>query len=226
MPVIRQLNAFSRPSKRATRTAAGLVAIAALGLGASGCGVDQAGSAAVIGEQRVTDTELTADVAAVTDALGIDSSDQVNQIVLDRLIRADLFEVLAQRNDVTINQGELEVFIEETAASVGGREQLDAQLLESSGVPADSVESFARTFLLQQKIAEKLVPGGAQDQQGEAIAGAVIALSKELDTRVSPRFGTWDPARLSVGPISNDLSAPIVNPEDAGLGQIDPQQSR
>jgi len=224
--VIRQLNQFPRPSKRITRTAAGLVAIAALGLGASGCGVDLAGSAAVVGQQRVTDTQLTEDVAAVTSALGIDSSDQVNQIVLDRLIRADLFEELATRNDVTVNQGELEAFIDETAASVGGREQLETQLLQSSGVPADSVESFARTFLLQQKIAEKLVPGGDQDQQGEALAGAVIALSEELDTRVSPRFGTWDPARLSVGPIPNDLSAPIINPEDAGLEQINPQQPR
>jgi len=224
MPVIRQLNASPRPSKRVARTAAGLVAIAALGLGASGCGVELAGSAAVVGEQRVTDTQLTADVAAVTEALGIDPSGQVNQIVLDRLIRGDLFEELALRNDVTITQGELDSFIEETAVSVGGREQLDAQLLQSSGVPADAVESFARTFLLQQKVAEKLAPGAAQDQQGEALAGAVIALSDELDTRVSPRFGTWDPARLSVGPIPNDLSAPIVNPDDPALQQIAPPQ--
>lgn len=223
MPVMRQLNAFPRPSKRVTRTAAGLVAIAALGVGASGCGAEQAGSAAVVGEQRVTDTKLATDVAAVTDALDIDSSDQVNQIVLDRLIREDLFEELAKRTDVTITKGELDAFIEETAASVGGREQLDSQLLQSSGVPADAVKGFARTFLLQQKIAEKLVPGGAEEQQGEALAGAVIALSEELDTRVSPRFGTWDPARLSVGPIANDLSAPIVNPEDAALPQINPQ---
>ncbi len=222
--MIRLLDLVPRPSKRAARVGAGLVAITALGLGASGCGADLAGSAAVVGQQRVTDEELTADVDAVTSALGIESSDQVNQIVLDRLIRSDLFDELAARNGVTITGGELDTFIADTAETVGGRAALDAQLLQSSGVAADAVESFARTFLLQQKIAEVLVPGGTPEQQGEALAAAVIALSEELDTRVSPRFGTWDPATLSVGPIPNDLSAPIISADDPALQQINPQQ--
>ncbi len=85
MSVSRQLMPTARLSKRTMRTAAGLVAVVALGFSATGCGVDLAGSAAVIGDQRITDTQLTDDVALVTQALDLPASDQVNQVVLDRL---------------------------------------------------------------------------------------------------------------------------------------------
>jgi len=174
----------------------------------AGCGPELAGSAAVVGDDRVTDTQLADQVTVVTTALGIQSSAKANQVVLDRLIRAELYNELAARNGIDVTDGEVTKFLNETAAQVGGQQALNAQLLQS-GVPESEVFGFAQTFLTQKALAEKLAPGKSQQEQGVILGAAVIALSKELDTRVSPRFGTWDADRLSVGAPPNDLSEPL-----------------
>ncbi|MGA9146922.1 MAG: hypothetical protein WBZ04_05130 [Candidatus Nanopelagicales bacterium] len=174
----------------------------------AGCGPELAGSAAVIGNDRVTDSQLSDQVTVVTTALGIGSSAKANQVVLDRLVRAELYDELAARNGIDVTDGEVTKFLNETAAQVGGQEALNAQLLQS-GVPQSEVFGFAQTFLTQKALAEKLAPGKSQQEQGVILGAAVIALSKELDTRVSPRFGTWDAERLSVGAPPNDLSEPL-----------------
>ena len=174
----------------------------------AGCGPELAGSAAVVGDDRVTDTQLADQVTVVTTALGIQSSAKANQVVLDRLIRAELYNELAARNGIDVTDGEVTKFLNETAAQVGGQQALNAQLLQS-GVPESEVFGFAQTFLTQKALAEKLAPGKSQQEQGVILGAAVIALSKELDTRVSPRFCTWDADRLSVGAPPNDLSEPL-----------------
>jgi hypothetical protein len=202
----------------------------------AGCGPELAGSAAVVGDDRVTDTQLADQVTVVTTALGIQSSAKANQVVLDRLIRAELYNELAARNGIDVTDGEVTKFLNETAAQVGGQQALNAQLLQS-GVPESEVFGFAQTFLTQKALAEKLAPGKSQQEQGVILGAAVIALSKELDTRVSPRFGTWDADRLSVGAPPNDLSEPLptsnssflpdtVQPQSDGTTQGGAQQTQ
>jgi len=189
----------------------------------AGCGPELAGSAAVVGDDRVTDTQLADQVTVVTTALGIQSSAKANQVVLDRLIRAELYNELAARNGIDVTDGEVTKFLNETAAQVGGQQALNAQLLQS-GVPESEVFGFAQTFLTQKALAEKLAPGKSQQEQGVILGAAVIALSKELDTRVSPRFGTWDADRLSVGAPPNDLSEPLPTSNSSFLPDTVQQQ--
>ncbi len=189
----------------------------------AGCGPELAGSAAVVGQDRVTDTQLSDQVATVTAALGIQTSAKANQVVLDRLIRQELYNALATKIGVTVTDGEVQKFLDETVAQVGGQKALEDQLLQS-GVPNTEIFSFARTFLQQRAIVAQIAPGKSEQEQGQVLGVAVIALSKELDTRVSPRFGTWDSARLSVGAPPNDLSEPLPT-EGSGLMQVPvPQQ--
>jgi hypothetical protein len=193
---------------RTRRRAAVIGAMLITGGLIAGCGPELAGSAAVVGNDRVTDAQLADQVTVVTAALGIQSSAKANQVVLDRLIRAELYDELAARNGIEITDGEVTKFLNETAAQVGGQQALNDQLLQS-GVPESEVFGFAHTFLVQKALAEKLAPGKSQQEQGVILGAAVIELSKELDTRVSPRFGTWDSERLSVGAPPNDLSEPL-----------------
>ena len=67
----------------------------------------------------------------MTTALGIQSSAKANQVVLDRLIRAELYNELAARNGIDVTDGEVTKFLNETAAQVGGQQALNAQLLQS-----------------------------------------------------------------------------------------------
>ncbi len=202
-----------------------VVVAAALTVGGliAGCGPELAGSAAVVGQDRVTDIQLSDQVNTVTSALGIPTSAKANQVVLDRLIREELYHVLAERVGVTVTDGEVQKFLDETVAQVGGQKALEDQLLQS-GVPNTEIFNFARTFLQQRAIVAQIAPGKSEQEQGQVLGVAIIALSKELDTRVSPRFGTWDAARLSVGAPPNDLSEPLPT-ENSNLMQVPvPQQ--
>lgn len=206
-------------SSRKGRLAAAVAGVLVTGLAVTGCGATLAGSAAVIGDGRITDNNLTEEVQAVTSALNIPASDRVNQVILDRLIRRDLFNEMAAQQGVEISQGELDTFIADTAKQIGGQSQLEQQLLQS-GVPSSSIQSFAMTFMQQQAIAEKIAPGKTPQEQGQALGLAAMETARALDIRVSPRFGVWDNENLSVGPTPNDLSAPVPTTGQQGLQNL------
>ena len=203
---------------RGRRRVVVIAAVLAVGGLVAGCGPERAGAAAIVGDARITDMQLSDQVNVVTAALGIPTSAKANQVVLDRLIRAELYTALAAKLGIDITDGEVQKFINETEVQVGGRQALIDQLLQS-GVPESEVFGFARTFLQQRAIAEKLAAGRSQEEQGAALGAAVTLLSKELDTQVSPRFGTWEPETLSVGAPPNDLSEPLPTAE-SGLLQV------
>ncbi|HUM87656.1 MAG TPA: hypothetical protein PKH63_10110, partial [Actinomycetota bacterium] len=58
--------------------------VAAAGLALAACGPTLSGSAAVVGEQRLTDSELAETTTQLTEQLGIPESAQVSQAVLSR----------------------------------------------------------------------------------------------------------------------------------------------
>lgn len=207
-----------------TRRIAGLIAGLAVVAAVAGCGPVLAGSAAVVGDERITDPDLEYQVNQVTAALNLEPSEKANQIVLDRMIRGEIFDYMSQQANVEISDGALNTFISTTEKQVGGADKLAQQLLQS-GVPGSEISNFARTFLQQQQLAAKLAPGKSPQVQGAALGAAAIKVSKELDVRVSPRFGSWNPEQLSVGPTPNDLSvpAPSANPN---LQQLVPQQQQ
>ena len=214
----------ARSRKCQVMLAAGLVVA---GTAISGCSPDQAGSAAVVGDVRITDEQLTQEAQLVTSALHIDQSDRVNQVILDRLIRKVIFDEMAAEQNITITQGQLDQFLSNTAKQLGGESQLEDQLMQS-GVPGPAIQSFAMTYLQQQALAEKLAPGKSAQDQGQALGDAAMQISQALNTQVSPRFGTWDTSSLSVGPIPDDLSAPLPSsPSDAMLNSpsVEPDQS-
>lgn len=199
---------FVSSQPRARRRVIAVASMLVVGGLVAGCGPELAGSAAVVGDARITDVQLSDQVNTVTAALGIETSGKANQIVLDRLIRSQLYADLATKLGITISDGEVQQFINETETQVGGKQALVDQLLQS-GVPEGEVFGFARTFLQQRAIAAKLADGKSQEEQGAILGEAVIRLSEELNTQVSPRFGVWDAQKLSVGAPPNDLSEPL-----------------
>ena len=77
-----------------------------------------------------------------------------------------------------------------------------------SNVAPSQLESIIRLQLQAQDLGIALNPSGSAEEQGRAVFEAAGALSEELQTTVSPRYGTWDPATLALGPTPDDLSAP------------------
>jgi hypothetical protein len=127
---------------------------------------------------------------------------------VDRLTRGLLLAAAAQREGIVVTQGQVEDIIAQTVdAQFGGdRAAFDLALAEQQSVPPSQVESFARDFLTQQALGEKLVPGGDTAAISAALVTYLGDLGTELNAEVAPRFGTWEAEKVTLGPVPNDLS--------------------
>lgn len=183
----------------------------------SGCGQTLAGSAAVVGDARLTDAQLSETVSTLAQELGIENSAQVSQAVLSRWMVSELVDQLAQDNGVTISKGEVDAAIAQESESAGGREAFEQGALQAGVLPADIADAV-RTSLLIEKLAQSTATD--EDPSGQTgLITQVQLVSLELDPQVSPRFGTWDEEQLAVGALPDDLSTPVI---DEAVPQLQP----
>jgi hypothetical protein len=203
------------PSTRTRRTAA---LLGAAGILLAGCGgATSAGSAAVLGESRVTVQQVADDVAAVhraNDEPVNQTDDALTRSTVERLVTEDLVNQLADRNGITVPQGDVDAQLSAYDAQLGGRENVVKAFLEN-GVPPEAVEGTVTLSLQAEALGRVLAPQGTPEEQSKAVYDAVVALSDELDVTVSPRFGTWDPTGIAVLPPPTDLAVPAADAEGA-----------
>jgi hypothetical protein len=188
--------------------AAASVAAAALLL--TGCSNQQPGAAATLGDTRISEQTLSAEVQAVLVAKGQPATSVDETLppqMLGRLITIELIDELARREGIVVTQGQIDEQVANYVGQAGDQAAVEKLFIEQ-GVAPSQIESIVRLNLQAQALGIALDPKGSAEEQGQAVVEAVVALSTELDTTVSPRFGTWDAATISVGPTPDDLSAP------------------
>lgn len=193
------------------RAAAIAGAAAAIGLVLGGCGNASPGAAAVVGNERISERELTTQVQEVLRAQGrsVDASSQaLVATTLDRMITTSLIDQLAASEGFEVSQGELDATLAMYEEASGGKEALEQALLGQDLAP-DDIPEIIRVNILAQKIGAALDPAGNAETQSAAVFQAVTAYSNDVGTSVSPRYGTWDPASLAVAGTPDDLSIPV-----------------
>lgn len=196
-----------------SRRIAALAGTAVAGLLLAGCSSATPGAAAVVGDDRISERELTEQVEQVLRAQGrpVDSaSEALVATTLDRMITTSLVEQFAEDQGVEVTQGELDATLANYAEASGGQEALEQTLLQQDLAP-DDIPEIIRVNILAQKIGFSLDPNGTPESQSAAIFNAVTEFSQEQGTEVSPRYGVWDPVGLAVGPAPDDLSTPATS---------------
>jgi parvulin-like peptidyl-prolyl isomerase len=195
------------------RTASVMVLAVLAGLVASACATPvKAGAAAIVGDQRVTTSSVEATSTSVQEQaeaedLGELDGATLNRITVERAIRSLLTAELAEREGVTVSQGEVDDYL----AQIDDEGQTDQLTLDAlnNGVPSNEIRDEVHDFLLRQKVGEELVSGTGPEAEQERLAAindAMIALAEETNVSVSPRYGTWDAETISVLPPEDDLS--------------------
>lgn len=194
--------------------------VLAAGVVLAGCGPTLSGSAALVGDERLTDSDLSQATTELTTKLGIPESAQVSQAVLSRWVVAELVDELATRKGIDVTKGAVDSAIADEAERAGGQEALETSALQA-GVLPDMIPDVVRTSLLIEQMTKTTITG--DDPTGQTgLLTQVQALSDEIQPQVSPRFGTWDAQQLSVGALPDDLSTPADATE--ALTQLPPQQ--
>ena len=174
--------------------------VVATGLLLTGCSnVDAALS---LGDTKITTAELQTNVDSIlaerakvdTSQMQLESGEPLlrNQLNFRLLILA--FSEIEEELDIQITSSEIAARRAEIVEQVGGEEVLPAALVSASIAP-EYLDGYLRALLTTQKLGEALSMTGVEEAEVQArIQELYVAKINELKIKVSPRYGTWDPA--------------------------------
>jgi FKBP-type peptidyl-prolyl cis-trans isomerase (trigger factor) len=160
---------------------------------------------------RIAQSEVADDVSQVLSDQGQPPGEPpagLASATAQRLVQARLIESYAALNGLELTRTQVQQGLEQLATENGGREALNNLALQS-GIPIGALEDTVRTNLLITAIGEKLNPSGDAQAKGESTRVALSEYSDAIDVEVSPRYGTWDDAQLSIVPGSS-VTTPSV----------------
>jgi len=181
------------------------VAVAGACVLLAACSPVKMGSAAVVGNQRITSATLDTDVSNLRQA--VDKGNQVPtgqqpQAVLTWLVRFAIRDKVATQNGISVNQtqvqsalAELNVELEQSAAQNGSGYSGLAKTLADNGVPPNLQKDLGQWEAQETAYVQK-VNGGKLPTSQTAANNAVAKLTKadcqaanSLHIQVSPQYG-------------------------------------
>lgn len=191
------------------RAALAAVALAAT-IAVAGCSAPEAGSAATLGDSRITEDALAAEVESILEGQGLPLDTPDAALVsetLSRMIVSELIGTLAERSGIEISQGRIDEQYLQYVTQAGDQAAMESLFLQQNVAP-DSIKDVIEVNLQIEELGIALAPDAPFEEQGNAVFEAVAALGVELDVQTAPRFGAWDPATVNIGPAPDDLSLP------------------
>jgi len=134
--------------------------LAVLVLSGCGSGAVRPGAAALVGDTRIGTDRLQevverglADPQA-EQQLGQDRP-AFQRATLSRLINREVLAAAAEREGVTVDEGDVDALIEDFSGQAGGREALEAQAAQS-GIAAADLPDILRDVALEQALGDEL----------------------------------------------------------------------
>lgn len=175
-----------------TATAAALPVAAGL---LTGCTTDShPGSAAVVGDEKITVAQVQARVETIRSAQRaeenadqlIANSGSLPRDTVHSLVVQELLERTAEEQGVTVTRREVRQAREQFEANFESPEDLEQFGLYNEGAPftVDQLDDLLRNQLLIGKLSERV---------GEGQVGVVVGETAErLGVEINPRYGEWD----------------------------------
>jgi parvulin-like peptidyl-prolyl isomerase len=160
---------------------------AALCLTVSACSPAHPGAAAVVGNTRISVSELQAAVArteADPAALSVASPNgdvtALQRSVLTHLISYALVDATAKQKNVTATPGDVDTLLASASKSLGGQTQLNSQI-EQDGIALSDTQQFATNLVLEQKLEAALTKNGTIN---EVHAAHILVATKALADKI------------------------------------------
>ncbi|MDT9696697.1 SurA N-terminal domain-containing protein [Streptomyces sp. P17] len=212
---------------RRRRTALLLSAAIAAAPLLTACGNDaRPGAAAVVGDQRITVSQLenrvnevrAAQRAVVRDEAqyaqtvartGSLTRDTLHGMVLDRVLHQ-----AAQDAGITVSRKEIQEMRSGLEQQAGGAKELETAWLQQYGVAPKRLEENLRLQLEAQKLAAELGTDTTRPEFWKALSEA----SEKLGVDLNPRYGSWDVQKSS----RVDAKTPWVREVTAAASQQQP----
>lgn len=210
------------------RTAFRLSAVALLATSPllTACGGDEhPGAAAVVEGDRITVSQLQAQVRDVRDAQEaspqsaelIAGTAQLGRSTLNAMIFDRVLTKAAEDAGVTVSRRDVQEARAEAERAAGGAGRLRQVWLQQYAIAPERIDSTLRTQVAMDKLSSRI---GANRSTPEGQAKIVKALgdaSSAMNIDVNPRYGKWDAEQVRLGGTEEPWLRP-ANPEGQGGG--------
>jgi hypothetical protein len=163
-------------------------------------GCSQTNEAALIGDFKISQTELQSSIDAVmAERTKVDSS-QMQLETGEELNRGQLrFKILMHTFDEIAKELKIEVTSSQVGAkkasiiqSVGGEAELPKNLVNAA-IALQDFDAYVRAIVISDQIAEALAQSGVAEEEVSTKVGDLLnAKAKSLGVKINPRYGVWD----------------------------------
>jgi hypothetical protein len=193
------------------------------GLAVAACGTVHMGAAAIVGSQRVSSSNLSAEVANLN--AGYQkyrsqvqlqySASQMPQQVLGWIVKFKVRDRLAQREGITVTSTETQQALSSIEASIkaeGESAPLPAVAV-ANGLPPNMLTELGQYQAIETKLLDRLDGGklpsasSAQTALEDRFNKSQCLAAKSLDIQINPQFGELDYSDYSVVAAPSKLSA-------------------
>jgi predicted HicB family RNase H-like nuclease len=198
--------------RRATTRRAALVLAVVAGFGLSACEPNQLGAAAIVGEQRITVTEVQSYLDTVREQraqydLPADLGPDAARLEVERRVLDLVFEQAAREMGIVITEADIE---ETRAADQRSPDEL-AELAAQNNLTQETLDQLYRRFTIERRISEevqKQFPGADEARLNEEFAKRLVATAQAMKIRINPRYGRFDPQQGQIQPTQYDFLQP------------------
>ena len=210
-----------------------LIKVSAVALGAglvvTACSPVKLGSAAIVGNERITIATLDTEVTNLSKTVKLYpgtvqlSQEQKTQQTLTWLIRFEINDELARQAGITVSTAESQKALDEIYAAAKSSAQAQGirnvtldLILVANGIPPNLASEVGRYQAIDNKFAEQV--NGGQEPTSAAAQSATTAklnmarcrAAKVLSVQVNPQFGRFDYSQVAV------VAAPGIVARPAG----------
>lgn len=230
---------FGKPGKRVRAAAAfGVVSVSACAVLAA-CAPVKMGSAAVIGDQRITQSELDTQVSNLQTAAKPYGSAislhpaQMPVAVLSWLIKFQIGDQVSADHGISLTQAQIQAGISNISAQASQAARQEGlssprAALINVGIPPQLLPALGKFQAQEIAYAEQVNGGKLPTTQAEGLAvntklaKAQCTAAKSLNIQVNPQFGRLDYSNLVVVPATDTLSQPAGLPSPANTTGLTP----
>jgi SurA N-terminal domain len=185
--------------ERVVTTVVRRLAIALLALTTAACALTNTGDpsvAATVGDVRLATSQIDRFFESISSSEAYQQQPQQDdmQVQLELvtfLVRSEVFEYVAERNDVQVTDAQIDAAVEDQIERAGGRDAFE-QNLSQQGISEDLFVELVRGQELQTAVQEEVGEGD--------FLTFVREQSADLEVEVNPRYGEWNANNLTVQP--------------------------
>ena len=163
-------------------------------------GCSQTNEAALIGDFKISQTELQSSIDAVmaerskvdSSQMQLETGEELNRGQLRFKILMHTFDEIAKELKIEATSSQIESTKASIIASVGGEAELPKNLVNAA-IALQDFDAYVRAIVISDQVSAALAQSGVAEEEVSTKVGDLLnAKAKTLGVKINPRYGVWD----------------------------------